>query len=294
MLKLSRSAKVSIMLGLSATMFFVELVVGIIAGSITLIADSFHMLNDVLGMVIALWAIKVAGTDKVVPNNTYGWQRAEILGALTNGVLLLGLCLTIYIDVIERFINIEEMKSPKLVMIVGCIGLTFNLMGLVLFHEHGHGHGHSHGHSHAHVHGDEVSIVDEEEGLISSRSSVASRQRTTYAAIDMSPEAETNIGSGSRKPVQSSAVDNRSIIGVPHPVYTQQAIIKSAQMMQGDEGSDESAATSAQASGYSSPRIAPDGHQLKQRPKKQQRKKRRSSNKHTHDHGSGGSLNMHG
>ncbi|KAJ1897122.1 Zinc resistance conferring protein, partial [Kickxella alabastrina] len=58
MLKLSRSAKVSIMLGLSATMFFVELVVGIIAGSITLIADSFHMLNDVLGMVIALWAIK--------------------------------------------------------------------------------------------------------------------------------------------------------------------------------------------------------------------------------------------
>ncbi|KAJ2064309.1 Zinc resistance conferring protein, partial [Coemansia sp. S2] len=58
MIKLSRSTKVGLMLALSATMFFVELVVGIVAGSITLIADSFHMLNDVLGMVIALWAIK--------------------------------------------------------------------------------------------------------------------------------------------------------------------------------------------------------------------------------------------
>ncbi|KAJ2312360.1 Zinc resistance conferring protein, partial [Coemansia sp. RSA 2702] len=86
---LSRSAKVSIMLFLSSTMFFVELIVGILAGSIALVADSFHMLNDVLGMVIALWAILMAKSTKAVPNNTYGWQRAEILGALTNGVLLL-------------------------------------------------------------------------------------------------------------------------------------------------------------------------------------------------------------
>ncbi|KAJ2907803.1 Zinc resistance conferring protein, partial [Coemansia aciculifera] len=220
-------------------MFFIELVVGIVAGSITLIADSFHMLNDVLGMVIALWAIKVAKSDKSVPNNTYGWQRAEILGALTNGVLLLGLCLTIYIDAIERFIKIEEVKNPKLVMIVGCIGLTFNLMGLLLFHEHGHGHshgGHSH-HAHGHAAADEESVVGEEEGLIGQETEAA------YATIEAPPPVGLSPGQ-----VHSSAADNRSIIGVPHPVYTQQAIIVSARQMQ--DGSD-----SAAASGQSSPRI---------------------------------------
>ncbi|KAJ2744768.1 Zinc resistance conferring protein [Coemansia sp. BCRC 34301] len=238
MLKLSRSTKVGLMLFLSATMFFVELVVGIVAGSITLIADSFHMLNDVLGMVIALWAIKVAKSEQLVPNNTFGWQRAEILGALTNGVLLLGLCLTIYIDAIERFINIEEIKNPRLVMIVGCIGLTFNLMGLVLFHEHGHSHGHSHSHGHAHSHaaGDEESIVGEEEGLIG-------QTTLAYATIEAPPP----VGISPSK-MHSSAADNRSIIGVPHPVYTQQAIIVSARQMQDDDAEPRIASTSSRSS----------------------------------------------
>ncbi|KAJ2496440.1 Zinc resistance conferring protein [Coemansia sp. RSA 1972] len=203
---LSRSAKVGIMLFLSLTMFFVELIVGIVAGSIALVADSFHMLNDVLGMAIALWAIVMAKSTKTVPNNTYGWQRAEILGALTNGVLLLGLCLTIYIDAIERFIQIEEVRRPQLVMVVGCVGLVFNLLGLGLFHEHSH-----HAHSHSHAHDDEA-VADEQEGLIASGSG---NNGNGYAAIDM---------------------DNQSIIGVPHPVYTHQAIIRSAQQMLDERG----------------------------------------------------------
>ncbi|KAJ2650759.1 Zinc resistance conferring protein [Coemansia sp. RSA 1250] len=241
-MELSRSAKVSIMLFLSSTMFFVELVVGVVAGSITLVADSFHMLNDVLGMVIALWAILMAKSTKAVPNNTYGWQRAEILGALTNGVLLLGLCLTIYIDAIQRFIQIEEVRNPKLVMIVGCVGLSFNLLGLLLFHEHGHHHGHSHGHSH------EVSAGEQEHLIPSSSNSVNGNEENGYAAIDM---------------------DNQSIIGVPHPVYTHQAIIKSAQQMQ---------------DGSSSPSL---------QPRSQTSTSRRKKHSHAHEH-KGGHLNMRG
>ncbi|KAJ1672115.1 Zinc resistance conferring protein [Coemansia sp. RSA 25] len=273
MIKLSRSTKVSLMLFLSATMFFVELVVGIVAGSITLIADSFHMLNDVLGMVIALWAIKVAKSEATVPNNTYGWQRAEILGALTNGVLLLGLCLTIYIDAIERFIDIEEVKSPKLVMIVGCVGLTFNLMGLVLFHEHGHGHSHGHGHAHSHA-ADEESIAGEEEGLIG-------QVAAAYAAIEAPPPVGVSPGQ-----MHSSAADNRSIIGVPHPVYTQQAIIVSARQMQDDGASGDSA-----ASGQSSPRIASRANSSTPAPRAagaHKHKKRKAAKE------GGGHLNMRG
>lgn len=41
----------------------------------------------------------------------------------------------------------QEVKNPKFVCIVGCLGLLSNLIGLVLFHDHSHGHGHSHGHA---------------------------------------------------------------------------------------------------------------------------------------------------
>ncbi|KAJ1663857.1 Zinc resistance conferring protein [Coemansia sp. RSA 1646] len=303
------------MLALSATMFFAELVVGIVAGSITLVADSFHMLNDVLGMVIALWAIKMAGSDKEVPNNTYGWQRAEILGALTNGVLLLGLCLTIYIDAIERFISIKEVKTPMLVTIVGCVGLAFNLMGLLLFHEHAHGHSHAHSHSHSHSHDEEESIADEEDALISARDAAANAQ-TGYATIEMPPSAASASSSHAAYLQQnSSAVDNRSIIGVPHPVYTHQAIIKSAQQMQdGTAGEDDSAAvSSAEASIQSSPRVVSQGynssyashnHQqqmhgdaISSTPKHRhshQHQKNKSKKKKKHGHGTSGHLNMQG
>ncbi|KAJ1720358.1 Zinc resistance conferring protein, partial [Coemansia biformis] len=280
---LSRSARVSIMLGLSLTMFFVELIVGIAAGSIALVADSFHMLNDVLGMVIALWAIVVAKSEKAVPGNTYGWQRAEILGALTNGVLLLGLCLTIYIDAIQRFISIEEVKNPKLVMIVGCVGLTFNILGLALFHDHGHAHGHSHahGHAHGHAHSDEETVAGEHDGLMAD--SRHGRRAAAYDAIDAPSARDAEAAAGAQ--VQSSAMDNQSIIGVPHPVYTQQAIIKSAQQMLDGE---VPGAGSRSSSGCSSPT---GGTAAAARGRKH---RRRSSAGSGHGGHGGGHLNMRG
>jgi zinc transporter 1 len=62
--------------------------------------------SDVLSLVIALWAIKV-GTRPSSERNSYGWQRAEILGALINGTFLLALCLSIFMEAIERFFNIN-------------------------------------------------------------------------------------------------------------------------------------------------------------------------------------------
>ncbi|GAA5801136.1 hypothetical protein HPULCUR_006578 [Helicostylum pulchrum] len=108
------------------------------------------MLNDLLSMCVALWAIRVAKKTKYDPKYSYGWQRAEILGALINGVFLLALCFTILIDSIERFASPEPVERPVLVLITGGAGLVANLIGLFLFHDAAHGHGgHSHGgHSH--------------------------------------------------------------------------------------------------------------------------------------------------
>lgn len=92
---------------------------------------------------------------------TYGWQRAETLGALVNGVFLVALCLSIFLEAIQRFVEPQVVSNPKLVMIVGCFGLASNILGLFLFHEHGHGHGldeEEEGHSHSH---DPISNAEE-------------------------------------------------------------------------------------------------------------------------------------
>ena len=71
------------------------------------------------------------------------WQRAETLGALVNGVFLVALCLSIFLEAIQRFFEPQEVTQPKLILIVGCCGLASNVLGLLLFHDHGHGHGDS-------------------------------------------------------------------------------------------------------------------------------------------------------
>lgn len=99
-----------------------------------------------------------------------------------NGVFLVALCLSIFLEAIQRLVEPQEVKNPKFVCIVGCLGLLSNIIGLVLFHDHSHGHGHSHGpgdleegaddhvhaaghdHDHDHVHADGQNNVS---GLIS-------------------------------------------------------------------------------------------------------------------------------
>ncbi|KAJ1026813.1 hypothetical protein NDA16_002110 [Ustilago loliicola] len=150
---LSKETRIITLLVIDVVFFFVEIITGYAVGSLALVADSFHMLNDVMSLIVALWAVKLS-TKSSDHRFSYGWQRAEILGALVNGVFLLALCFSIFMEAIQRFVNITEVTNPKLVVIVGCLGLASNLVGLLLFHDHGHahgGHGHSHGHdSHSH------------------------------------------------------------------------------------------------------------------------------------------------
>ncbi|CUA76755.1 putative zinc transporter protein DDB_G0282067 [Dictyostelium discoideum] [Rhizoctonia solani] len=96
------------------------------------------MLNDVLSLIVALYAIKA--TSGASAKYSYGWHRAEILAALINGVFLLALCFSIFMEAIERFFSTPEISNPRLVVIVGSLGLASNILGLFLFHEHGHDH----------------------------------------------------------------------------------------------------------------------------------------------------------
>lgn len=134
-------------MGLDTVFFLVEIIIGYMVNSLALIADSFHMLNDLLSLAVALWAVNVAKTRMADAKFTYGWLRAEILGALANGVFLLALCFTIFVEAIQRFINPPIINNPKLILFVGALGLCSNIVGVFLFHdtsEHSHSHSHSH------------------------------------------------------------------------------------------------------------------------------------------------------
>ena len=128
--------------GLTATYFIVEIVVGHLTNSMALVADSFHMLSDIAALVIAFVSVRMA--PKSWDKNTYGWARAEVLGALVNAVFLIALCFSIVMESLKRFYEPEEVDDPVLILIVGSLGLVVNLLGLFLFHDHG-SHGHSHG-----------------------------------------------------------------------------------------------------------------------------------------------------
>ncbi|KAF2146899.1 uncharacterized protein K452DRAFT_323950 [Aplosporella prunicola CBS 121167] len=157
---LSKSHRIMILLGIDSAFFLLELVVGYAVHSLALVADSFHMLNDVLSLCVGLWAVKVANEKTQSRRYTYGFQRAETLGALINGVFLVALCLSIFLEAIQRLVEPQEVSQPKLVLIVGCFGLASNILGLFLFHDHGHSHGPG-GHDHSHGSTDQLGAAEE-------------------------------------------------------------------------------------------------------------------------------------
>ncbi|KIX01568.1 uncharacterized protein Z518_09294 [Rhinocladiella mackenziei CBS 650.93] len=218
----SKSQRIGVLLAIDTAFFLVELFVGYAVHSLALVADSFHMLNDVLSLCVGLWAVRVANTGRS-KMYTYGWQRAETLGALVNGVFLVALCLSIFLEAIQRFVEPQVVSNPKLVLIVGCLGLTSNILGLFLFHEHGHGDGgeelshdtdalksaeEGHGHIHAE---DETQAGAEEHGNVEGgrpQVHVAGDQASDTKGFTPSDEENTTLSA------QSSQIPHRKPVSV--------------------------------------------------------------------------------
>jgi len=155
--------------------FIVELVFGYFSHSMALIADSFHMLSDVMALGIAYGCMRIASRD--TKKNTFGWVRAEVLGAMVNGVFLLALCFTIFIESITRIVEPEMIKEPRNVLIVGVIGLVINLIGMCMFHGHAHGHSHGVENTNSHIDGEASHLM-------------TSHPDRAFALADLSPSDE--------------------------------------------------------------------------------------------------------
>ncbi|CAG8176122.1 unnamed protein product [Penicillium salamii] len=132
-LHLTQSQRLQLVISISFCFFIAEISVGFYTRSLALVADAFHYIS----------AKKDSPQDL-----SFGWQRSRLLGAFFNGVFLLALGVSIFLQSIERFVSIQVVEQPKLVLIIGCVGLALNIISASFLHEHGHDHGHGHSHSH--------------------------------------------------------------------------------------------------------------------------------------------------
>ncbi|RAK95471.1 putative di-, tri-valent inorganic cation transporter [Aspergillus ibericus CBS 121593] len=132
--RISRAQRLMVVVGISSVFFVAEISVGFYTHSLALVADAFHYLNDLVGFIVALVALKVSETDDSPKALSFGWQRAQLLGAFFNGVLLFALGISIFLQAIERFVAIQRVENPKLMFIMGAIGLVLNLVSATFLH----------------------------------------------------------------------------------------------------------------------------------------------------------------
>jgi cobalt-zinc-cadmium efflux system protein len=122
--------RLAIVLGLTTAYLIAEVVGGVLTHSLALLADAGHMLTDVAGLGLAILAIQFAERP-ATPERTYGFYRVEILAALTNAVVLIGISIYILYEAYQRFRNPPEIQSGAMLG-VAAVGLVVNIVGIYL------------------------------------------------------------------------------------------------------------------------------------------------------------------
>ncbi|UAJ80987.1 cation transporter [Leifsonia sp. ZF2019] len=120
-----------IAIGIVSTVLVVEVVGAWLSGSLALLADAGHMLSDLTGLIVALVATIIAARP-ATDRQTFGFRRAEVFGALINGLILVVVAVGVAIGAIGRLVaGVSEVQSGPM-LIVAVIGLVANFVALML------------------------------------------------------------------------------------------------------------------------------------------------------------------
>jgi len=107
-----------------------EVIGGLLTNSLALLADAGHMLTDVGGLGLAFLAISFAERPATA-ERTYGYYRVEILAALANAVVLIGISLFVLFEAYQRFLNPPVVQSIG-VLTIALVGLAVNIVGVFI------------------------------------------------------------------------------------------------------------------------------------------------------------------
>ena len=128
----SAKRPLTIALGLILGLMAGELVFGVVAGSLALLADAGHMLTDAAALTLALGAVSLAGRP-ARGRWTFGFRRLEILAAHVNGITLLVVGVVIVYTAVRRLVNPAEVRGG-VVLVVALAGIAVNLVAAALLH----------------------------------------------------------------------------------------------------------------------------------------------------------------
>jgi cobalt-zinc-cadmium efflux system protein len=122
--------RLAMVLGISSTVLVVEVVGAFVSGSLALLADAGHMLADVAGLSLALFAAMLANRP-ATDERTWGYRRAEVLAAAAQAAVLLAVGLFVLVEGVRRLIEPPEVASTAMV-IFGLVALVGNAVSILL------------------------------------------------------------------------------------------------------------------------------------------------------------------
>ncbi|NWV16541.1 ZNT10 protein, partial [Origma solitaria] len=129
-----RSSRLVLMCLVSLAIFAVEISVAYVGNSLSLASDAFAVLSHLISMIIGLFGVRFSRV-KWHKASTYGFSRADVLGAFGNSVFATALMFSIFVEAIKRFINPQKTEKALLVLIIGISGLFFNVLNYAIFME---------------------------------------------------------------------------------------------------------------------------------------------------------------
>lgn len=124
--------RVQFALVLTGIFMVVEVVGGIISGSLALLADAGHMLTDTMALALAAFAFRVS-SKPADTKRSYGYQRFQIIAAFVNGLSLLAIVGWILIEAVMRMINPPEVIGTTM-LVVAAAGLVVNVVVFLILH----------------------------------------------------------------------------------------------------------------------------------------------------------------
>ncbi|WP_374398955.1 cation diffusion facilitator family transporter [Flavobacterium sp.] len=119
---------IKIVFAITLTYFVIEVIVGFITNSLALLSDAAHMLTDVAGQALALFAIWMASKSRN-SKKSYGYLRTEIFSSLINAIILIFISGYILYEAWQRFENPPAVAGVPM-LIVASIGLIINLISM--------------------------------------------------------------------------------------------------------------------------------------------------------------------
>lgn len=117
---------------LTLVVALVQVVGGLLSGSLALLADAGHMLTDASGVAVALLAASLAARPPTSAR-TYGLQRAEVLAALANALLLAGIAVWVLVEAVGRWGDPPDVTTGVM-LVTALVGLAANAVSLALLH----------------------------------------------------------------------------------------------------------------------------------------------------------------